>query len=67
MIVKLACGCRIDDAVMSTTHWSDGKHYPIGTSPSLYCKRCDLFRPCLCADTSKSVPEAASRRTEVIR
>lgn len=52
MIVTLECDCTIDDEFLSTVHERDGRHYPIGESPESFCKRCDLYRPCLC-DTGR--------------
>lgn len=43
------CGCVYDDAVMDTTHYPEG-HYPIGGSPRSFCKRCDLWKPCMCPE-----------------
>lgn len=48
MITKLECGCTVDDERVSTVHEQDGKHYPIGTTMQNFCKRCDLYKPCLC-------------------
>jgi hypothetical protein len=48
MLVALDCGCTIDDEFKNTTHEADGRHYPLGTSPTSYCPRCDLFKPCHC-------------------
>lgn len=56
MIVLLPCGHIIDDAVMDTT-CVDGRHYPIGTGPSSFCKRCDLYKPCLCDRAPAAAPE----------
>lgn len=47
MIQKLDCGCSVDDAFYLTTHEKDG-HYPIGTSPGSFGKKCDKFKPCGC-------------------
>lgn len=47
MLVQLPCGHVVDDAVMDTV-CQDGQHYPIGTGPTTFCKRCDLYKPCLC-------------------
>jgi hypothetical protein len=48
MWVRLPYGCMIDDALHSTVHESDGRHYPIGASPATFCIECDLFKPCKC-------------------
>lgn len=48
MIVRLPCGHVIDDAVMSFVCHGDEGHYPVGTGPSSFCKRCDLYKPCPC-------------------
>lgn len=56
MIVTLTCGHVIDDAVYSTHCHGferDGGHYPIGTGPGSFCKRCDLYRPCLCPEPER--------------
>lgn len=57
MHVKLDCGCFVDDAVYSTIHESDGRHYPIGTNPKTYCYRCDRFKPCACTAIGTGVVE----------
>jgi hypothetical protein len=51
MIVQLACGHVIDDAIMDTVCTPRG-HYPIGTGPTSFYKRCDLYRPCVCDATT---------------
>jgi co-chaperonin GroES (HSP10) len=56
MRTKLPCGCTIDDAILSTVHEADGKHYPIGASPATFCKRCDMHKPCACDRTSAMPP-----------
>lgn len=46
------CGRVYDDAELYTLC----PHYPIGSGAGSYCKKCDLFKPCLCpAPTAKSV------------
>lgn len=68
MLTNLPCGCRVDDAVLSTIHEPDGKHYPIGTSPVTFCKKCDLYRPCLCDQRfSTQVYVAASYTRDRLR
>lgn len=52
------CGCTYDDAVMDTTHYPGLGHYPLGGSPHTFCKRCDLWRPCVCGETT---PEPVER------
>lgn len=44
----LPCGCVVDDERYSTVHESDGRHYPLGTSPQTFCIWCDLYKPCEC-------------------
>lgn len=61
MIVRLECGCVIDDAVLSTYHDEDGRHYPIGAGPETFCKRCDLYRPCGCDAVAPPVPRVSPR------
>lgn len=58
MIVTLPCGRAIDDAVFSTI-CEGGRHYPIGTGPATFCKRCDLYRPCIC-DKQDQAPSPGS-------
>lgn len=55
MIVDLDCGCRIDDEFYSTFHQKDGLHYPIGTGPKSFCRRCDLYKPCVCTAEDTAV------------
>lgn len=54
MIVKLECGCTINDEVTSTVHSDDGRHYPLNCGPKSFCLRCDLFKPCLCSTDRKT-------------
>lgn len=56
MIVTLPCGHVINDETHSTHCYGegwDGGHYALGTSPGSFCKRCDLYRPCLCPEPER--------------
>jgi hypothetical protein len=46
MIVTLPCGHTVDDLHYDTVCWGERfGHWPLGTSPRSYCKRCDLYHP----------------------
>jgi hypothetical protein len=50
-----SCHAVYDDALSDT----QCPHYPIGTGAATFCKRCDLYRPCVC-DRAEAASESTS-------
>lgn len=52
----VACG-KCDLVFDDASCWTICPHHPLGASPEPqgFCRRCDLFPPCLCGHTERGV------------